>query len=94
MTFSGSLLYAEQSVGRTIEDFYDKRIYYDVEVELGFDIIIGNPLSEIDESISNLSEVKKSEYFVNSLVQMSGRPDKLTFMLGVYHIYQHVRSIR
>ena len=84
MTFSGSLLYAEQSVGRTIEDFYDKRIYYDVEVELGFDII-GNPLSEIDESISNLSEVKKSEYFVNSLVQMSGRPDKLTFMLGVYH---------
>jgi len=82
LTFSGSLLYTNQSINHTITDFYQHRVNYDVEVEIGYDII-GNPNAVVDNDIMNLPQVAHAEYFINNLVQLVNRPEILTYILGM-----------
>jgi putative ABC transport system permease protein len=83
MTFSGSLLYTNDSIGQTITDFYDDRVDYDIEVDIGYDLL-GTPSNGIATDIMDRPEVRRGEYFANSLVQLGGQPDTLTYMLGFY----------
>jgi ABC-type antimicrobial peptide transport system permease subunit len=87
LTFSGSLIYTDQSIGHTIDTFYENRISFDVEVNLGSPLQIQD--SYLVNQIITSPAVERSEYFLNNLIQLTDRPDVLTYLLA----YQYNTSM-
>jgi putative ABC transport system permease protein len=84
LTFSASLVYTHQSIGHTIDQYYDERINFDLEINTGFTLssnqsVIGS-ITSIDTNQNGIPDVVNYEPYIESFVRFADSPEILSFI--------------
>lgn len=87
LTFSGSLMYTHDSVGLTIDDYFQNRLNYDLEVNLGSSIFndttILEEISNLDTNNDNRPDILNVEPVVIAFAPLTATPEKLTVLVSL-----------
>lgn len=77
LSFAWSLSYTNASIGYTINEFYENQVFFDIEVEIGFENSLNFPLLN---ELYNLEGVRVVEPYVNQLIQFVDHQEHLSFL--------------
>lgn len=87
LTFSGSLMYTHDSVGLTIDDYFDNRLNYDLEVNLGSSIFndtsVVTEISNLDTNNDNQPDILNVEPVVITFAPLTAAPEKLIVLISL-----------
>jgi putative ABC transport system permease protein len=85
ITFSGSLVYTHQSIGHTIDRYYQDRVHFDLEVNTGF---ISSPqvtidsLMTLDTNNNGIPDITAIEPYIEYIISFTDQPERLAFLMS------------
>jgi ABC-type antimicrobial peptide transport system permease subunit len=87
ITFSGSLMFTHDSVGNTSEEYFENRLNYDLEVNLGTidfnDTSFIDQIRSLDTNEDGLPDIVNVEPVVIAFTPITSMPEKLTVLISL-----------
>lgn len=84
LTFSGSLMYTHDSLGSTVDDYYDRRLNFDLEITLGNDNVNNQTVMQnilnLDTNNDSKPDIRFYEPSLVTFTPFTKTPDKLVVL--------------